>query len=82
MRRVGLVQDRQHTRRAERHAERGRPQPLALTKRLTGVRVTEELLREAEYRPGEPAEEWPRVVIDITDTNGKRTYVQIDRDQL
>ncbi|MFF2785767.1 DUF6461 domain-containing protein [Streptomyces sp. NPDC058049] len=34
----------------------------ALTERLTGVRVTEKLLADAEYRTGEvpeePAEEW------------------------
>ncbi|MFD4507021.1 DUF6461 domain-containing protein [Streptomyces sp. NPDC058457] len=42
---------------------------LALTERLTGVRVTEELLQEAEYQlghvPEEPAEEWTGIVIDI-----------------
>ncbi|MFF3849100.1 DUF6461 domain-containing protein [Streptomyces sp. NPDC002328] len=59
---------------------------LALTERLTGVRVTEELLAGAEYRTGEvpeePAEEWKGVVIDITDAHGGRTSVEVRRDQL
>lgn len=59
---------------------------LALSERLTGVRVTEELLAEAEYRtvevPEEPAEEWESVTIDITDAYGERTYVQLRRDHL
>jgi hypothetical protein len=58
----------------------------ALAERLTGVRVTEELLTEAEYRTGEvpeePAEEWESITIDITDAHGERTYVQLRRDQL
>ncbi|WP_416984602.1 DUF6461 domain-containing protein [Streptomyces sp. T028] len=58
----------------------------ALTERLTGLRVTEELLRDAEYRLGEvpegPAEEWQGVTIDITDAHGERTYVRVERDQL
>ncbi|EKX67864.1 hypothetical protein Sipo8835_18710 [Streptomyces ipomoeae] len=58
----------------------------ALAERLTGVRVTEELLARAEYRttvvPLEPAEEWEGITIDITDARGERTYVHIDRDQL
>lgn len=58
----------------------------ALAERLTGVRMTEELLAEAEYRTGEvpeePAEEWESVTIDITDAHGERTYVQLRRDQL
>ena len=58
----------------------------ALTERLTGVRVTEELLAEAEYRTGdvpeEPAEEWESITIDITDAYGERTYVQLRRDEL
>ncbi|MEV0415162.1 DUF6461 domain-containing protein [Streptomyces sp. NPDC050448] len=59
---------------------------LALTERLTGVRVTEKLLAEAEYQvgevPEEPAEEWESITIDITDAHGERTYVQLRRDQL
>ncbi|MER7181187.1 DUF6461 domain-containing protein [Streptomyces hyaluromycini] len=58
----------------------------ALTERLTGVRVTEELLMLAEYRaaevPEEPAEEWEGIIIDITDAHGERTYVHVRRDQL
>ncbi|MFI6004796.1 DUF6461 domain-containing protein [Streptomyces sp. NPDC051366] len=59
---------------------------LALTERLTGVRVTEELLAEAEYQvaevPEEPAEEWAGITVDITDAHGERTYVDVDRTQL
>ncbi|MFI6493823.1 DUF6461 domain-containing protein [Streptomyces sp. NPDC050564] len=58
----------------------------ALADRLTGVRVTEELLMEAAYLTGEvpeePAEEWESITIDITDAHGERTYVQLRRDQL
>lgn len=40
----------------------------ALAERLTGVRVSEELLAEAEYRmtdlPKAPADEWESVTID------------------
>lgn len=59
---------------------------LALTERLTGVRVTEQLLAEAGYQvgevPEEPAEKWESITIDITDAHGERTYVQLRRDQL
>ncbi|MFJ1805753.1 MULTISPECIES: DUF6461 domain-containing protein [unclassified Streptomyces] len=59
---------------------------LALAERLTGVRVTEKLLAEAEYQvgevPEEPADEWESVTIEITDALGERTYVQLRRDQL
>lgn len=58
----------------------------ALAERLTGVRVTEELLAEAEYRMGEvqeePAEEWESITIDLRDANGVGPYAQIRRDQL
>ncbi|OIJ95657.1 DUF6461 domain-containing protein [Streptomyces colonosanans] len=58
----------------------------ALAERLTGVRVTEELLAEAEYQTGEvpeePAEEWESITIDITDAHGDGTHVQLRRDQL
>lgn len=58
----------------------------ALAERLTGVRVTEELLAQAEYQTGEvpeePAEEWESITIDITDAHGDRTHVQLRRDQL
>ncbi|MER6689483.1 DUF6461 domain-containing protein [Streptomyces minutiscleroticus] len=51
---------------------------LALTERLTGIRVTESLLRDATYVlglvPEQPAEEWTGVVIDITDAQGERLY--------
>ncbi|WP_262058797.1 DUF6461 domain-containing protein [Streptomyces sp. STR69] len=56
----------------------------ALAERLTGVRVTAELLALAEYRtaevPEEPAEEWKSVTIDITDAHGVRTYAHIEND--
>ncbi|MER5940164.1 DUF6461 domain-containing protein [Streptomyces sp. NPDC001928] len=59
---------------------------LALAERLTGVRVTEELLREAEYQlghvPDEPAEEWTGVVIDITDAHGERFYKEVTREEV
>jgi hypothetical protein len=58
----------------------------ALAERLTGVQVTEELLRGAEYRmgevPEEPAEEWRSITIDLRDAHGEGLYVQVDRDQL
>ncbi|MEV7977238.1 DUF6461 domain-containing protein [Streptomyces sp. NPDC086519] len=51
---------------------------LALAERLTGIRVTETLLRDATYElglvPEQPAEEWTGVVIDITDAHGERLY--------
>ncbi|MGW2277622.1 DUF6461 domain-containing protein [Streptomyces sp. NPDC001770] len=51
---------------------------LALAERLTGVRVTESLLRDATYElglvPEQPAEEWTSLVIDITDAHGERLY--------
>lgn len=57
---------------------------LALAERLTGVRVTEHLLRGAEYRlgqvPEEPVEEWTGIVIDITDAHGERFYKEFTRD--
>jgi hypothetical protein len=56
----------------------------ALTERLTGVRVTAELLTPAEFRtaevPEEPAEEWKGIIIDITDAYGVRTYAHIRND--
>lgn len=58
---------------------------LALTERLTGVRLTEELLKDAEYHlghvPEEPAEEWTKVVIDITDAHGERFYAEVTREE-
>lgn len=57
----------------------------ALAERLTGVRVTEELLQRAEYQlghvPEEPAEDWTGIVIDITDAYGKRLYIEVTRDE-
>ncbi|MFF5393313.1 DUF6461 domain-containing protein [Streptomyces sp. NPDC013012] len=51
---------------------------LALTERLTGIRVTESLLQDATYElglvPEQPAEEWTGLVIDITDAHGERLY--------
>ncbi len=59
---------------------------LALAERLTGVRVTEELLRDAEYQlgyvPEKPAEEWTGIVIDITDADGHRTYKEVTREEV
>ncbi|MGW2446565.1 DUF6461 domain-containing protein [Streptomyces sp. NPDC001675] len=56
----------------------GKAAVLALTERLTGVRVTESLLQDATYElglvPEQPAEEWTGLVIDITDANGERLY--------
>ncbi|MEV8033309.1 DUF6461 domain-containing protein [Streptomyces sp. NPDC086182] len=58
---------------------------LALAERLTGVRVTEELLAEAEYQmgevPEEDTEEWRSITIDVTDAHGAGTHVQLRRDQ-
>ncbi|KUN29722.1 hypothetical protein AQJ23_02925 [Streptomyces antibioticus] len=51
---------------------------LALAERLTGICVTESLLRDAAYElglvPEWPAEEWTGVVIDITDAHGERLH--------
>jgi len=51
---------------------------LALAERLTGICVTESLLRDAAYElglvPEQPGEEWTGVVIDITDAHGDRLY--------
>ncbi|WP_327278458.1 DUF6461 domain-containing protein (plasmid) [Streptomyces sp. NBC_01224] len=59
---------------------------LALAERLTGVRVTEELLQDAEYQlghvPEEPAEEWTGLVIDITDAQGERFYKEVTREEV
>ncbi|MET9347613.1 DUF6461 domain-containing protein [Streptomyces termitum] len=56
----------------------GKAAVLALTERLTGVRVTEPFLRDATYElgivPERPAEEWTGVVIDITDAHGERFH--------
>ncbi|MFE6554712.1 DUF6461 domain-containing protein [Streptomyces sp. NPDC004096] len=58
----------------------------ALTERLTGVRVTDEVLAEAEFLTGhvlaEPAGSWESVTVDITDAHGERTLMQLRRDQL
>lgn len=58
----------------------------ALAERLTGVRVTEELLQGAEYQlghvPEEPVEEWTGIVIDITDAYGKRLYKEFTRAEI
>lgn len=56
----------------------GKAAVLALTERLTGIRVTESLLQDATYElglvPEQPVEEWTRMVIDITDAHGERLY--------
>lgn len=58
----------------------------ALAERLTGVRVTEELLQGAEYQlghvPDEPVEEWTGIVIDITDAHGQRLYKEFTRAEI
>ncbi|MGV4986850.1 DUF6461 domain-containing protein [Streptomyces sp. NRAIS4] len=58
----------------------------ALAERLTGVRVTEELLRDAEYQlglvPEEPVEEWTGIVIDIADAHGERLSKEVTRDEI
>lgn len=58
----------------------------ALAERLTGMRVTEELLRQAEFRmghvPEEPAPQWSSIVIDIPDANGGRFYKEVTREQV
>ncbi|MFD7629527.1 DUF6461 domain-containing protein [Streptomyces sp. NPDC059851] len=58
----------------------------ALAERLTGVRVTEELLAQARYQTGEvpeePVADWESVTIDVIDAHGERTYVQLRRGQL
>ncbi|MFJ4791087.1 DUF6461 domain-containing protein [Streptomyces sp. NPDC088794] len=56
----------------------GKAAVLALAERLTGIRVTESLLQNATYElglvPDQPAEEWTRMVVDITDAHGERLY--------
>ncbi|WP_405452377.1 DUF6461 domain-containing protein [Streptomyces achromogenes] len=56
----------------------GKAAVLALAERLTGVRFTESLLQNATYElglvPGQPAEEWTGLVIDITDAHGERLH--------
>ncbi|WP_374935421.1 DUF6461 domain-containing protein [Streptomyces resistomycificus] len=51
---------------------------LALAERLTGIRVTESLIRDATYElglvPEQPAEEWTSVVVDITDAPRERLH--------
>ncbi|MEU3337957.1 DUF6461 domain-containing protein [Streptomyces sp. NPDC006668] len=59
---------------------------LALTERLTGIRVTESLLQDAAYElglvPEQPAEEWTGVVIDITDAHGERLHREWTYDEI
>ncbi|MET9459934.1 DUF6461 domain-containing protein [Streptomyces canus] len=56
----------------------GKAAVLALTERLTGIRVTESFLQDATYElglvPEQPVEEWTRMVIDITDAHGERLH--------
>ncbi|MFF3484535.1 DUF6461 domain-containing protein [Streptomyces sp. NPDC002701] len=58
----------------------------ALTERLTGVRVTEETVRNAEYLlghvPEEPAEDWTGVAVDITDAQGERFFRKFTREEV
>ncbi|MEU4096636.1 DUF6461 domain-containing protein [Streptomyces sp. NPDC026673] len=58
----------------------------ALTERLTGVRVTEELLRSAPCLlgevPEEPVEEWHGITIDLRDAQGEGPYIRIEPDQV
>ncbi|MFE2416122.1 DUF6461 domain-containing protein [Streptomyces hokutonensis] len=78
---VGLGLTDEDISRADRKAA-----VFALTERLTGVRVTPELLTSAAYRTAEvfeePVEEWTGIVIDITDAHGVRTYVEVRNDEL
>lgn len=57
----------------------------ALTERLTGVRITEELLRNASYLlgevPEEPAEERHGITIDLRNAQGEGPYIRIEPDQ-
>jgi hypothetical protein len=59
---------------------------LALTEGLTGVRLTPEVLRDADYQvglvPEEPAEEWTSVAVDITDAHGERFHREFTRAQV
>lgn len=59
---------------------------LALAERLSGVRLTEDLLRHSAYQlghvPDEPASEWTSVVIDITDASGERFSKEVTREQV
>ncbi|WP_284453794.1 DUF6461 domain-containing protein [Streptomyces sp. MRC013] len=59
---------------------------LALTERLTGVRLTEELLRNAQYHfghvPEAPAAEWTKMVIDVTGADGERFYKEVTREEV
>jgi uncharacterized protein DUF6461 len=58
---------------------------LALSERLTGVRVTEALLREAEYRlgwvPEEAAEDWTAGRLAVIDADEERFREQVIRDR-
>ncbi|MFB7367444.1 DUF6461 domain-containing protein, partial [Streptomyces hydrogenans] len=59
---------------------------LALTERLTGVRLTEELLKNAHYHlghvPEAPAAEWTKMVIDVTGADGERFYKEVTREEV
>ncbi|OPC77072.1 hypothetical protein B4N89_41625 [Embleya scabrispora] len=59
---------------------------LALAERLTGVRLTEDLLDNSAYLlghvPEEPAQEWTSVVIDLTDANGEGFHREVTREQV
>ncbi|MEV7385406.1 DUF6461 domain-containing protein [Streptomyces sp. NPDC091215] len=81
MREVGFVlSEEEHA--AETHVDT-KAAVFALAERLTGVRVTEELVRDAEYQlghvPEEPDEDWTGIVIDITDAHGERLYKEFSR---
>ncbi|MFE1348267.1 DUF6461 domain-containing protein [Streptomyces sp. NPDC058757] len=59
---------------------------LALTEHLTGVRLTEQLLGNAEYHfghvPEAPAEEWTKVIIDVTGADGERFHEEVTREEV
>jgi hypothetical protein len=59
---------------------------LALTERLTGVRLTAGTLAAADYEvgeiPDEPTGDWSRAAADITDAHGARTFAQFRIDPL
>lgn len=59
---------------------------LALTERLTGVRLTEGTLAAADYEvgeiPDEPIEAWDCATVDLTEAPGARTFAQLRIDPL
>ncbi|QIZ00609.1 DUF6461 domain-containing protein [Streptomyces sp. S1D4-11] len=53
---------------------------VALADVLTGVHVTASMLENGTYSTGiveVPAQDWPSVIVDLTDAHGTRTYAEI-----